>query len=386
MAVDFKKIVDYLASHKRLLIIAVVAIAVFYGLFMAPKKEAPEEEVIGKGSITTEERLKSEIEGLKKTVEELKKQKEIPREEPKREEPGGVPKERQKSLEALEKALGTKRELPPPGQEEISMLPPGMQQVEVQQLEPPKPRLIKIEIPETIKEEKKAETQHDLYLPASSFASFTLTSGTYAPETGEQMPVSAVIDKVFTGPNKSSIPLEGCLFLGKARGNTGYKTADIKVVKISCVWPNGETFEADVSGYVTDTDGNFGLKGKVIRHSGAFFSTVGITSFMAGFSAGLARAQEEQDAVASRFDTAIETNIIGSAAQYGLFRGAQEFASSAKQFFGSQLQGLIPAVEVPAGSKGYVFITSGVRIVGGKDALYNVKDNYYDPYNLSSSK
>jgi conjugal transfer pilus assembly protein TraB len=384
MAVDFKKITDYLSKHKKLLIIGVIAIAVFYGLFMAPEKPQKKEEVIGKGNITTEERLRSEIEGLKKTVEELKKQKETPKEEPKKEEPKDIAKEKPKSLEELEKALGAKKELPPPGQEEISSIQPGIQQIQVQQLEPPKPRLIKIEIPETVKEEKKVEPQHDLYLPSSSFASFTLTSGVYAPETGEQMPVSGVIDRVFIGPNKSSIPLKGCLFLGKARGNTGYKTADIKVVKMSCVWPDGETFEADVSGYVTDVDGNFGLKGKVIRHSGAFFSTTGITSFIEGFAAGLARAQEQQDAVASQFDTAVTTNIIGSAAQYGLFKGAQEFASAAKQFFGSQLQGLIPAVEVPGGSKGYVFITSGVRISGGKNALYHIKTDYYDPHNLSS--
>lgn len=386
MAVDFKKIADYLSKHKKVLIIGVIALAIIYGLFLSPKKPLQEDHAKWKGNITTEERYKAEVEGLKKTIEELKKQIDTSKKEKDKEEPTNVQVERQEkpeSLKELEKAIAPKKKLPLPSED--TTLSSDVQQIQVQQQSPP-PRLIKIDVPVVVKEETKAEPQWDIYLPASSFASFTLTSGAYAPESGEQMPVSGVIDKAFIGPNKSAIPLKGCLFLGKARGNIGYKIADIKVVKIACVWPNGGSFEADISGYVTDTDGNFGLRGKVIRHTGAFFSTTGITSFIEGFAAGLARAQEKQEAVSSQFDTEVTTNIIGSSAQYGLFKGVQEFASAAKQFFSAQLQGLIPAVEVPAGARGYMFITSGVKISGGKNALYTVKNNYYDSYNLSSTK
>jgi hypothetical protein len=199
------------------------------------------------------------------------------------------------------------------------------------------------------------------------------------------MPVSGVIDKAFFGPNRSSVPLRGCYFLGKARGNTGEKFADIKAVKLSCVWPDSRTFEADIAGYAADTNGDFGLKGRVERHASTFFATVGITAFLEGVTTGLSRAQEQQSLAASGLAVQSATNVTGSAAAYGLFRGATDFAAEAKKFFAAQLQSLVPSVVVPAGTRGYLYITSGVTITGGMSALANSR-NYYDSYNLSTNK
>ena len=397
------RVSQFISQHKKKIIVLVIIGAVLYGLFGDKIIQSPTtkgDAVKGQGNITTEERLRGEIEALKKTIEEMKKK---PGEQGEgkleakdgtkatKEEPP-IEEKKPDSLRELEKALGKKKDdkkpepLPPPADKGVSPEIPGAVPFA---FEPP--RLIKIDIPHEPEAEKKTAeatssvSDNDIFLPAGSFASFTFLSGAYAPETGEQMPVSAVIDQAFVGPNKSSVPLRGCVFLGKARGNTGYKSAEIKPVKIACVWPNGQTFETDIAGYVTDINGDFGIKGKVIRHTGTFFSTVGITSFLSGFMAGLARAQEQQT-VGGIEHAQVATNIIGSATQYGLARGVLDFSSSAKQFFGKQLDGLIPAVEVPAGTKGYVFISTGVKIVGGKNNAYNAKASYYDPYNLTRTK
>ena len=199
------------------------------------------------------------------------------------------------------------------------------------------------------------------------------------------MPVAGAIDKVFVGPNHSAVPLRGCFFLGKAQGNTGDKLADIKVVKMSCVWPNGQTFEADVAGYVTDVNGDFGMKGTVERHAGTFFGTVGITSFLEGLATGIAQTQQNTQLGTSPYGVATATNIVGSAAQYGALQGAADFAKSSKAFFAKQMENLVPTVIVPAGSKGYVYITSGVNITGGMNALKG-SNSYYDSYNLSRTR
>ncbi len=403
--IDKEKISELISKHKTKLIALVVIGAILYGFFGGKITQSPTDKgdsAKGQGNVTTEERLKGELEALKKTIEEMKKgspseqgkPEDIKKAEASKEAQPPIEEKKPDSLKELEEALGKKGkdskklEPMPQAKDGRGALPAGAPGITPFAFEPP--RLIKIDIPVDPEPEKKtAEVSsigdNDIFLPAGSFASFSLTSGAYAPETGEQMPVSAVINKAFVGPNKSSIPLRGCLILGKARGNTGYKSAEIKPVRIACVWPNGQSFETDISGYITDMNGDFGLKGKVIRHSGTFFSTVGITSFLSGFSAGLARAQEQQS-VGGTDHAQVATNIIGSAAQYGLARGVLDFSSSAKQFFGKQLDGLIPAVEVPAGAKGYVFITSGVKITGGKNNVSNAKNLYYDPYNLTSAK
>jgi len=388
---DARAIAGFLSKHRKLLIIGVIAAIVIYALSTGSEKKGKEETAKGKGTVTTEERLKADIEALKKTVDEFKKEKAAKKgeeqEKGKKPESGGQPREKEKSesLKELEKALKPTKLPPKAGHGGLEL--PSDIGLPVKKQEPP--RLLKIDVSEITpidgQEERMSLTQSDLFLPASSFASFTLTSSAYAPETGEQMPVSGVIDKAFAGSNRSSVPLRGCYFLGKARGNTGAKTADIKAVKISCVWPDGRTFEADIAGYVTDTNGDFGMKGRVERHAGTFFSTVGVTSFLEGLAAGMSRAQEGETLAASGQAVEKAVNIVGSATKYGLLKGALDFATGAKQFFAAQLQSLVPAVVVPAGARGYMYITSGVTITGGMNALYDSK-SYYDSYNLSSAK
>jgi hypothetical protein len=396
MTVAVRVIAGFLARHRKLIVIIVITAIVVYAMFNSPQKKGKEEEPKGKGTVTTEERLKADIEALKKTVDEFKKKEEAKKsaeqEQTKQAETSPTSKNRGKepekteSLRELEKALRPQKPAQARGPQDGAE-PFTETGLPVKKQDPP--RLLKIDVSEINTAEKAEEKisgkQSDLFLPASSFASFTLTSSAYAPETGEQMPISGVLDKAFVGPNKSAVPLRGCYFLGKARGNTGAKFADVKAVKISCVWPDGRTFEADVAGYATDTNGDFGIKGRVERHAGTFFSTAGISSFLEGLSGGMARAQEQQSLAASGLSVQSATNVGGSAAAYGLLKGASDFSTAAKTFFDHQLQSLIPAVVVPAGTKGYIFITSGVTIPGGMSALKKSK-SYYDNYNLSYTK
>jgi hypothetical protein len=387
-------------NHKLLLIIGIVVLA---AVIVFHKEKSPTENKQpgkGKDNITAEERMKAELEGVRKDhdkqqkqIEELQKKLQM---QPNAQQPDGqggvLPPSggRTQSLQELNKVLN--RQPPPTGPGDASKQIPA-QQLPSQQIQVPAanvvkplpPRLLKIDVPEAPQpKSSKAMPQEDLYLTPGSFASFTLSSGTFAPETGEMMPVAGVIDKAFSGPNKSSIPLTGCYFLGKARGNTGFKIADIKAVKLACVWPDGKTFESEIVGYVSDLHGDFGLPGTVERHAGTFFATVGVSSFIEGLSAGMSRAQEAQAAASGGFSTVETTNITGSAATYGMLKGATDFSGAAKKFFEAQLTSLVPAVVVPAGSRGYLYITNGVTITGGRRVAAN--RSYYDNYNLSRTR
>jgi hypothetical protein len=403
---NFKVIAAFLAKNRKLLIIAAVIGILFYVFSSgAPQKKIKEEIAKGRGTVTTEDRLKADYEALRKKVEQIEKDREKAGkkgDEPDKGKkpdlaspgPGKEPeKEKPESLKELEKALKPSQKPHQHG----SPLAPGVaplpaEQVPVPFKKPEPPRLLKIDVSEATPPAKKEEklskdtpSNADIFLPAGSFASFTLTSQAFAPETGAQMPVAGVFDKAFVGPNRSAVPLRGCYFLGKAQGNTGEGIADIKVVKMSCVWPDGGSFEADVAGYVTGINGDFGMKGTVERHAGTFFSTVGISSFISGLATGMARAQEQTQLGTSAYGTSTATNVIGSSAEYGALKGAADFAGASKQFFDKQIQNLIPTVVVPAGTQGYVYITSGVKITGGMNAL-NRNTNYYDSYNLSRSR
>lgn len=389
---NMDKIKQLITEHKKaVIIISAIAILGIIMLGGGKKQQQTSQQEKAKPSITQEEKMRAEMEAMRKEIEELKKQNETLKKGEKPDEGKGkgdkveqlppIFGDEKKPIKDLKDMLSGKPhetpKLPEPGTTQ------GIKDIPAVKPEPP--RLVKIDLEQPAPAPPKETKKREIYLPAGSFASFTTLSGIYAPETGQQMPVTGIFDKAFIGPNRTSIPLRGCLFLGKARGDTGIGRADIKVVKISCVMPDGNTFESEVAGYVSDLSGEFGIEGKVNRHAGSFFSTVGITSFIEGFSAGLARAQEVQEAVASESSTSVATNVVGSATQYGLFKGINLFASAAKQFFGSQLNGLIPSVDVHPGARGYVYITTGIKIpVGENNAIVNT--GYYDPYNLSHSK
>ena len=393
---DAKAVGGFVGKHKKLIFVVSVAVVILYLIFGAKAKQTIKEHVGGTGNITNEDRLRLEIEGLKKSQEEMRKQMEQQQQQKKQQEPAKGQKEKPsgegkgngQSLSELERMIKPSTKLPSqPGQGQPNG---GATQIQALPQKPSPPRLIKIDISEIVPAEKTEHSRprnSDLFLPAPSFASFTTITEAYGPETGEQMPVSGVIDNAFTGPNKSKIPLRGCLWLGKARGVIGEKCADIKVTKISCVWPDGSSFEADVAGWVTAANGDFCLPGRVERHSWEFFKTVGITSFIEGISTGLSRAQETTSLVGSGQAVESATNITGGAFKYGLSKGALDLASAAKQFYAAQLQSLIPSVHVPAGTRGYLHITKGVRITGGRNALSGGGSaGYFDSYDLSSVK
>lgn len=399
---DSKAIFAFFSKHKKtVFIVAVIGLVVYLLSNGGPRKKITEEIVKGKGTVTTEDRLKADVEALRKEMELMKKgqgdatKKEEANKEKKPDLAGPAKeapkpeslKELERILKPQQKPLGGPITPLPGGAPGAGGVPAEMQAVPFKKPEPP--RLLKIDVSDsgTAKAQtvsKKVEPNRDLFLPPGSFASFTLTSQAFAPETGPMMPVSAVLDKAFVGPNRSAVPLRGCFFVGKAQGNTGKGVADIKPVKLSCVWPDGESFEAEIAGYVADMRGGFGLPGDTNRHAGTFFSTVGITSFIEGIAQGMGRAQEAQQLGTSPYGVQTATNITGSAAQYGAFRGASDFATASKQFFGKQIENLVPSVDVPAGTQGYVYITSGVRITGGMNAQASNK-GYYDSLNLSRS-
>lgn len=392
MNFDKEKIKKLFEDKKKILVIGVITIISIYLLFFSggtkQTQNQSQTQQAGKvqGQIMAEEKTKAEIEALRQQNLELQKKIEEIKKQPQK-------SETQKELSSIKELEETLKGQKPKKKETLKEIKEPIVEPQMQQPKPvmvAPPRIIKIDIPkENTQTENKAVEQNDkkqshssndIFLPAGSFAQFTLTSGAYAPAGGEQMPVSGVIKKAFVGPNKSVIPLRGCFFVGKARGIIGEGIADIKPVTISCVLENGTTFEAELAGYVTDKNGKFGLPGKVQRHTGSFLATTGLSSFLGGLASGWSRAYEQETATASGEAVEKTVNILGNAFRYGALKGLAGIADAAKAFYESQLKELIPSVDVPAGAEGYIYITKGITIKGGGK---NKGENIY-PYSYNT--
>jgi hypothetical protein len=125
-----------------------------------------------------------------------------------------------------------------------------------------------------------------LRVPAGSFGEATLLTGVFAPVTGEPLPVLIRLDAVLTGPNRSRIPIQNAMLLGKAVGDANTARAVIQLTTLSLVLNDGTTREKSMNGYVVDADGIQGLQGEYMWNAK---SLIGL-SVLSGGTTGAANA------------------------------------------------------------------------------------------------
>ena len=56
----------------------------------------------------------------------------------------------------------------------------------------------------------------------------------------------------------------------------------VQLTTLSCVFPDGQTFERPLVGYATGQDGTLGLPGRLETREGAYLAKTFLTSLLAG--------------------------------------------------------------------------------------------------------
>jgi conjugal transfer pilus assembly protein TraB len=199
------------------------------------------------------------------------------------------------------------------------------------------------------------------YHPGGSMARSVLLTGADAPVGGKPFPVLLALKEAFASPNSYSVPLKGCFALGKAEGNASSERADIQIVRISCVLPDGKTFEQEITGYLVGEDGKQGIPGKLVDKEGRKIAFAAV----AGVGAGLARAFGQQQVTNLVTDSgAITSTATGDALTFGLASGAQGAATEMQRYFQKQAERLFPVVEIDAGKNVTMVMLSGTKVPG----------------------
>ncbi len=216
------------------------------------------------------------------------------------------------------------------------------------------------DIQPVVRKDQDADT---VYLPVGSFCKGTLLTGVYAAsDANNPLPVLISLDEAFHGPDQTRIPLKGAFVLGKAYGDLVSERALIQIIAISSVLPNGHAFEegADL-GYVTDAQGELGIKGQVIRNTGRALAL----SFMGGFTAGGAQALANDEVTTHRTSDGYTTHdVTGDTGKNALFSGLAQSAGKMAEYYGQQAQNLVPAVHVKSGTQVCFIVQKGVKIDG----------------------
>ena len=187
-------------------------------------------------------------------------------------------------------------------------------------------------------------------LPVGSLVTGELLTGAFATKVrGDALPVLVQLRSAYSGPNDTEIPLEGCLMIGKATADLQTVRARVEAVSLSCVLPDGTSFERAVKGYFTGEDGTLGVPGRWEFRSGRWLanllSAMGTTA--AGVYADVAIARELGAAGA----------ILGDV-------GTSDTTARIQGFFLERAEEILPVVWVESQTPVYVVMLEGLTIEG----------------------
>ncbi|MEM0010976.1 MAG: TraB/VirB10 family protein, partial [Candidatus Bathyarchaeia archaeon] len=159
-------------------------------------------------------------------------------------------------------------------------------------------------------------------------------------------------------PNKVKANLKGCFVIGEGLGNLASERADIRLVSLSCIDKKGRAvIDQKIKGFVVDSDGKIGLRGRVVSKMGGTIAR----ALLAGFTAGLGNIFGYS---AYQYYYSPEGGLLmprpGQALSAGIGAGIQQAASQIQQFYLDLARQTIPVVEILATRNVTLVISEGV--------------------------
>jgi len=75
----------------------------------------------------------------------------------------------------------------------------------------------------------------------------------------------------------TALPIEGCFLFGKAQADLASSRVIVQLELLSCVFPDGATFERPIKGYATGVDGTLGIVGRLEHRDTAVLARTFLT-------------------------------------------------------------------------------------------------------------
>ena len=205
-----------------------------------------------------------------------------------------------------------------------------------------------------------------------------LISGFDAPtmEAAKSEPVRVLlrIKDLAVLPNDVKGDLQGCFVIAEGYGNLADERGHLRLLRLSCVARDGTSvIDAPVTGFVVDSDGRIGLRGRVVSKMGAFLARSLVAGFLQGF--GQAYSESGQNLMTTASGQ-FQTVQPGQAFKSGIGSGINTGAQAISKFYLNMARQTFPVIEVGAGKKVTLVIEQGVnleihkRCLGGRDGCW----------------
>lgn len=212
----------------------------------------------------------------------------------------------------------------------------------------------------------KKKGKRTVHLPVSFMAARTL-NGLLVPATsdgkGDPYPLIIRVSAPAQLPNGISAQLSGCFFVTEAIGSLQQSRALVRVVSLTCLNKKDEAvIEADVRGFVEDSDGKPGLAGIVAAPK---FGELVRYSAGAGFLSGIGDGMALTSATNTISAVGPIASFGSSAQDIGIAAAGKGISNATKKIaevYAELLHQSLPVVEVGNGKKITVWVTKGVDL------------------------
>jgi conjugal transfer pilus assembly protein TraB len=223
---------------------------------------------------------------------------------------------------------------------------------------------------------KYTKNPYSGFLPAGAFAPVALLNGldagTSQATQANPLPVLMTITDHASLPGNAKYSVKSCFVLGTGYGDLSAERVYVRYSRMSCVDKRDRlVLSADVTGYLVDSDGKIGLRGKVVDRQGAKLGKAVLAGFAQGLSGAFGQAQGVMTTTAVGATTAIGGDAAIRAA--GL-NGAQSAAQQLAQFYLKEAQAIFPVITIDAGRNGTIVFTDNASLTWSAGDGQYVKD------------
>ena len=206
------------------------------------------------------------------------------------------------------------------------------------------------------------------YIPSGSFVPVVLLTGVEAGTASSAQanpePVLLRIQNLAQLPGYARYDVKTCFATGSAYGSMSTERAYVRLASLSCIDKRHKlVLDAPLKGYVVDSDGMFGLRGKLVQREGALLGK----ALLAGFAQGLSNAFMMGEGTTTMMygmggmgaaQTLSGSQMVHEAGLSGASSAMQMLA----KFYLDQAQSIFPVVVVRPGREATLVLSSGTSL------------------------
>lgn len=212
--------------------------------------------------------------------------------------------------------------------------------------------------------EKYIKNEMAGFLPATSAVPIVVYTGLDAKagggSTGEPEPVHFRFQDDAVLPGNSSYRLVGCRGVAVGTGDLSSVRVKLKASRIVCIDVlEDKILETQINGFVTDSDGTLGFRGKLNNREG----NIAAKAFAATFIEGAAQLIQSANTTTQNLGGSTVSSIDGgSALQYGIAGGSGNAAKILSERYIEQMEAISPTIGIGKGRRGTLHISEGTEL------------------------